>query len=55
MKKQLSLVELAVSGYDSARVNRGSWLEQTFGNKNEGMEKDERTGRPYQDKSEQTG
>ena len=31
MKRQLSLVELATYGYTPARVNKGSWLEQTFG------------------------
>lgn len=55
MKRQLSLVELATHGYDSARVNKGSWLEQTFGKKNGEVDKNERVGRPDQDKNQQTG
>lgn len=49
-QKQLSLVELATYGYTSARVKKGSWLEQTFGKKNEEVEKNERIERPDQDK-----
>ena len=47
MKKQLSLVELATYGYSPSRVNKGSWLEQTFGKK-DGEVKDERIGRSDQ-------
>lgn len=52
MKKQLSLVELAAYGYAPDRVNKGSWLEQKFGNK-KGADKDGRTGRSDQDKDKQ--
>lgn len=55
MKKQLSLVELAIHGYDSARVNKGSWLEQTFGKRDREVENHERVGRPDQDQDKQTG
>ncbi len=51
MKKQLSLVELATHGYDSTRVNSGSWLEQTFGKKNGEVEKNEHVGRSDQNKN----
>lgn len=52
VKKQLSLVELATHGYDSARVNKGSWLEQTFGKKNREVENNECARRPDQNKDE---
>lgn len=48
--KALSLVELATYGYTPTRVKKGSWLEQTFGTKNEEVKKNERVGRPDQDK-----
>lgn len=41
MKKQLSLVELATYGYMPTRVNKGSWLEHTFGKTNNGVENNE--------------
>jgi hypothetical protein len=55
MKRQLSLVELATYGYTPARVNKGSWLEQTFGNKGKEVEKDEYTRRFDQGKNESAG
>lgn len=55
MKRQLSLVEMATYGYNSTRVNKGSWLEQKFGTKNNEVEKSEHTERPNQDKNKQTG
>lgn len=55
MKNQLSLVEMAIYGYTSARVNEGSWLEQTFGKKNEEVENNERIGRPDKNKSKHAG
>lgn len=54
MQKQLSLVELAMYGYVPARVNKGSWLEQTFGKKSE-VNNNEYTGQPDQDKELQAG
>lgn len=55
MQRQLSLVELATYGYASTRVRKGSWLEQTFGKKNEEVKDDEFVGRPDQDKGVQAG
>lgn len=55
MKEQLSLVELATYGYDPARVKKDSWLEQTYGNKQEEVRKNEHIGRPDQDKVKRTG
>ena len=55
MKRQLSLVELATYGYTPARVNKGSWLEQKFGNKGKEVEKDEYTGRSDQSKVKPAG
>lgn len=54
MEKQLSLVELATYGYMSARVNKGSWLEQTFGRTNGEVEKDECTGQSDQSEKNKT-
>lgn len=49
-KQQLSLVELATYGYTSARVKKGSWLEQTFGKPNKEVEKNGCAGRSDKDK-----
>lgn len=45
MERPLSLVELAVHGYNSARISKGSWLEHTFGNTQREVEIHERAGR----------
>lgn len=55
MNKQLSLAELAAYGYVSSRVNRGSWLERTFGKKETEVEEDGCTGRPDKDKDIEAG
>ena len=49
-KQQLSLVELATYGYTSARVKKGSWLEQTFVKPNKEVEKNGCAGRSDKDK-----
>lgn len=54
-QQQLSLVELATYGYASARVKKGSWLEQTFGIKNKEVSENERIERPDSDKDKRTG
>lgn len=53
--KQLSLVELAAYGYDSARVKEGSWLGKTFGNKSRGVNNNEHIGRSDKDQNMRTG
>ncbi len=53
MENQLSLVELATYGYTSARVKKGSWLEHTFGMKNE-VENNECVERADQNKGKCT-
>lgn len=53
--KQLSLVELAAYGYDSARVKEGSWLGKTFGNKSRGVSDDEHIRRFDKDQDVRTG
>ena len=55
MKRQLTLVEMATYGYSSARVKKGSWLEQTFGTVNKEVEHNEHTERPDQSKIEPAG
>lgn len=54
MKQQLSLVELAIYGYTPTRVKEGSWLQQTFGSKNEEVKVNECTGRFDQNKDNQS-
>lgn len=56
MQRQLSLVELAVYGYDPTRVKKGSWLEKQFGTTNkEVKDSGEHIRRSDQDKEQQTG
>lgn len=55
MKRQLSLAEMAIYGYDPARVKKGSWLERKFGQKEEEGKSYEHIGRPDQDEDKRTG
>lgn len=55
MNKQLSLAELAAYGYVPSRVNRGSWLERTFGKKEAEVEDNGCIGRPDKDKDVEAG
>lgn len=55
MDRQLTLVELAAYGYVPGRVNRGSWLERTFGTREMEAGRDGRTGRPDKDKEDEIG
>lgn len=50
MRKQLSLVELAVHGYEPSRVNKGSWLERAFGMMHSEENADERVRKSDQNK-----
>lgn len=55
MEKQLSLVELAVYGYDPTRVKKGSLLERQFGTMSKEVKNSERIRRPDQNQRKQTG
>ena len=54
MKKPLSLVEMAIHGYDPARVNKGSWLEYAFGTIRKEVGNRECAGRLNSDKKNVT-